>query len=61
MVEFWDSNSHDLQDRKHVLRQLLSRGVYVEHAKHVLEMTEVAFFEEFQESNPHVKVAISRF
>ena len=61
MVEFWDSHSQDILDRKHVLRQRLSNDVYVKHAKHVLKMIEVALFEEFSESNPHVKIAISMF
>lgn len=29
VVEFWEIHSHAIPDRKHVLRQRLSRGVYV--------------------------------
>ena len=47
MVEIWESHSHAISDQNHVLRQHLSRGVYVEHTKNVLEMKEGALFEEF--------------
>ena len=47
MVEFLEIHSCAILDQKLVLRKCLSRGVYVEHAKHVLEMIEVALFEEF--------------
>ena len=35
--------------------------MYVENAEHVLDIREVALFEEFQENNPHVKIGISIF
>lgn len=54
VVEFWETHSHVIPDRKHVLWKRLSRGVYVEHCKHVMEMTRVALFEEFEETNPGV-------
>ena len=61
VIEFWDRHSRAIPDQKHVLRKRLSKGVYAEHCKHVMEMTGVALFEEFQETNPHVKIAISMF
>lgn len=47
VVEFWEIHSHAILDQKHVLWQWLSRGVYVEHAKYVSEIREVALFDEF--------------
>ena len=44
VIEYWDSHSRAIADRKHVLRQRSSRGVYKEHCKHVMEMTGVALF-----------------
>ena len=61
VVEFWESHSHAIPDQKYVLWECLSRGEYVEHDKHVLEMTKVVLFKEFHEGNPHVKIAISTF
>lgn len=45
VIEFWDRHSRAISDQKHVLRKRLSKGVYAEHCKHVMEMTGVAFFE----------------
>ena len=57
VIEYWDIHSRAIPDRKHVLRQRSGRGVYKEHCKHVMEMTGVALFEEFKESNPGVNVS----
>ena len=35
--------------------------MFVENTKHVLEMTKVSLFEEFQERNPHAKITINMF
>ena len=51
VIEYWDSHSHAILGRKHVLRQCFGRGIYKEHCKHVMEMTGVALFEEFKESD----------
>ena len=56
VIEYWDNHSHAIPNRKHVLRQRSGRGIYKEHCKHVMEMTGVALFEEFKESNPGVHV-----
>jgi len=56
----WQS-SDVIPSWKHVLRQHLSRGVYVEQCKYDLKMIEVALFEEFQEINPSLKIAIRMF
>ena len=61
VIEYWDSHSRAIPDRKDVLRQRSGRGVYKEHCKHVMEMTGVALFEEFKESNPSVNVSFSMF
>ena len=39
VIEYWDNQSHDIPDQKHVLRQRSGRGIYKEHCKHVVEMT----------------------
>ena len=31
VIEYWDSHSHVIRDRKHVLRQCEGRGIYREH------------------------------
>ena len=54
VIEYWDNHYCAIPDRKHVLRQCSCRGIYKEHCKHVMEMTGVALFEEFKESNPGV-------
>ena len=51
VIEYWDNHSHAIPDQKHVLQQCSGRGIYKEHCKHVMEMTGVALFEEFKESN----------
>ena len=61
VIEYWDNHSHAISDRKHVPRKREGRGVYREHCKHVMEMTGVALFEEFKESNPGVQVSFSMF
>ena len=52
MVEFWKIHSHAILDQMHVLQQHLSRGVYVENAKNVLEMIEVALLRNFRKAIP---------
>ena len=48
VVEFWESHSFDMSNRKHVLQHhLIFKGEYVDHAKPVVEIKEVAIFEEF--------------
>ena len=61
VVEFWEIHSHAIWYKKHVLWQHLSRGVYVDHAKHTLEMKKDALFKEFLESSPLAKITISTF
>ena len=61
VIEFWDTHSRAIPDRRHVLQKRLSRNVYREHCKHVMEMTTVALYEEFQETNPGVQIAFSMF
>ena len=39
VIEYWDNHSRAILDRKHVLRQHCSRGIYKEHYKQVMEMT----------------------
>ena len=45
VVYFWDNHSLVILDRKHVLWQLFSRGIYVEHCNHIMDMKGVALFE----------------
>lgn len=47
VVEFLESHSHVIQDIKNGLRHHIAKGEYVYHAKHAVEMTKVALFEEF--------------
>ena len=61
VIDYWENHSHAIPDWKHVLRQCSGRGIYKEHCKHVMEMTGVALFEEFKESNPSVNVSFSMF
>ena len=61
VIKYWDNHSRAIPDRKHVLRKHSGRGIYKEHCKHVMEMTGVAFFEEFKESNPDVQISFSMF
>ena len=39
VIEYWDNHSHAIPDRKHVLQQRSSRGIYKEQCKHAMEMT----------------------
>ena len=61
VIEYWDNHSCAIPDQKHVLRQHSRRGIYKEHCKHVMEMTGVALFEEFKESNPSVHISFTMF
>ena len=61
VIEYWDNHSCAIPDRKHVLRQRSGRGVYKEHCKHVMDMTGVALFEEFKESNLSVHISFTMF
>ena len=61
VIEYWDNHSHAILDRKHVSRQRSSRGIYKEHCEYVMEMTWVALFEEFKESNPGVQISFTMF
>ena len=54
VIEYWDNHFGAIPDQKHVLQQAPGRGIYKEHCKHVMEMTGVALFKEFKESNPGV-------
>lgn len=58
-VELWDNHSCVIPYWKHVSWQRLSKGVYVEHSKHAMEMICVALFEEFQETNLDVEITIN--
>ena len=59
VIEFWDTHSCVILDRKHVLWKRLSRNVYQKYYKHVMEMTTVALYEEFQETNLGVHIALA--
>ena len=61
VIEYWDNHSCAILDLKHVPRQHSGRGIYKEHCKHVMEMTGVALFEEFKESNPGVQISFTMF
>lgn len=54
VIEYWENHSCVIPDWKHVMQRREGRGVYREHCKHVMEMTRVALFKEFKESNPGV-------
>lgn len=47
VVDFWESHSRVIPDRNYVVWHRLSKGEYVNHVKHIVEMTEVALFKEF--------------
>ena len=61
VIEYWDNHSCAIPYRKHVLWQLSGKGVYKDHFKHVIEMTGVALFEEFKESNIGVQISFTMF
>jgi len=54
VIEYCENHSRAILDRKHVLRQRSSRGIYKDHCKHFMEMKGFDLFEEFKESNPSV-------
>ena len=61
VIACWNNHSLSILDWKHVLWQCSSRGIYKEHCKHVMEMTRIALFEEFKESNPGVHISFTMF
>lgn len=44
MVDFLESHSRAIQDRKHVVKHHIAKCEYVEHTNHIVEMKKVALF-----------------
>ena len=61
VIEYWENHSHVIPDQKHFMRQRSSKGICKEHCKHVMEMTGVALFKEFKESNLDVQISFTMF
>jgi hypothetical protein len=61
IYEYWMKNSRVSPKARDVMRRRITRNQYEEHAKHILDTTQIELFNKFIEENHGINVSISTF